>query len=84
MVAGGGLVVIQNPVVGHQTDRCHVRGTDGLDLVYRLKSLLIEEIVKIGNYLVQKSQTLDPLVVTVEFRIELMVIGNGGENNTDP
>jgi hypothetical protein len=40
-------------------------------------------LIKITNYLVEQSQTLETLLVDVIFVIELFVIGDGGEHDRD-
>ena len=70
-----------DPPVGHQSDRGHV--SDRLDFVNRTESLLDQKFVKIGDYLVEESQSFDALVVAVQFDVELVKVGDGREEDAD-
>jgi hypothetical protein len=43
-----------------------------------LKSI---DLVKIGDYFVEKPETLDPLVVEVKLDVELVEVGDAGEDD---
>ena len=61
--------------------RCsHVRGPRALDLLDVFVRLLGEQLVKIGYDLVQQSETLDTLVVRLQFHVELGKVRYRGEH----
>jgi len=67
----GVRLYLVDPHVRHQTDGGHLSRADRFDLVNRAKSLLAQQLVKVGDDLVQEPQALDVLVVAVQLDVEL-------------
>lgn len=45
------------------------------------EALLAEQLIEVGDNLVQQSQALHALVVALQFHVELGEVGNAGEQN---
>lgn len=58
----------------------HVRGPRTLDFLDVFVRLLGEQLVKIGYDLVQQSETLDTLVIRLQFHVKLRKIWYRGEH----
>lgn len=58
----------------------HVRGPRTLDLLDVFVRLLGEQLVEIGYDLVQESETLDTLVIRLQFHVELGKVWYRGEH----
>lgn len=52
-------------------------------VIVSVRNGFITDLVKVGNYLVEKTQTLHALVVPVQLHVELVVVGDGGEYDAD-
>jgi len=57
----GVVVVVGDAQIGDEADGGHVRRADRLDLVDSAESLLSQQLVKVGDDLVQQAQALDAL-----------------------
>ncbi len=77
------LALVENLVLGDEADGGHVGGPDGLDLVEGAESVVADEIIEVGDDLVQEPQALDALVVEVQLHVELVEVGDGGEEDAD-
>ena len=66
-----------------EADRGHVGGPDGLDLVHGAEAILPDQVVKVGDDLVEQSEALDALVVAVQLGVELVKVGDAGEDDAD-
>ena len=59
----------------------HVRSPSGLDLLNVLKRLLLQQLVKVCNDLVQQPQTLHSLIVGLKLHVEVREVRNGGKQD---
>lgn len=66
--------------VSGQSGRGHVRGAGRLDLLDALETLFAEQLVEVGNDLVQQPQTLHALVVRLQLHVKLGEIRYGREH----
>ena len=64
-----------------RTCRSHVSSSRGLDFFDRLKLIFLKNFVKIGDDLVEESETLDALVVGLELDVELGKVGDRREQD---
>ena len=60
----------------------HVRGASRFDLLHVSETLFAEQLVKVGNDLVQQPEALDALVVSLQLHVELGEVWNGREHYT--
>ena len=63
------------------TGSCHVSGAGRFDFLDIFELILAENFIKVGYDLVQQAQTLDALVIGLEFHVKLRKVGNRGEHN---
>lgn len=95
LVDVGQLLAKPERIVGHGDDvrvpfdvtrvpgepgRGHVRGAGGLDLLDALKTLFAQQLVEVGDDLVQQPQTLHALVVGFQLDVKLGEVRYGREH----
>ena len=62
--------------------RCnHVGTPNSFDFLHRFKGWSQKKLIKVANNLIEKPDTLQPLVVGDSLHVELLVAGDGGEHH---
>ena len=59
----------------------HVGCSRRLDLLNTLELVLLQDLVKVGDDLVEEAQALHTLIVGLQLHVELGEVGDGGEYN---
>lgn len=59
----------------------HVGAAHGLDFVDSPEPVLLEQLVKVGDDLVEQPEALEALVRAIHLRVELVKVGNAGEDD---
>ena len=63
------------------TRSCHVGGSCRFDFFNAIKSLFLQDFVKISNDLVQQPQALDTLVISFKLHVKFTKVGDGSEDD---
>lgn len=66
-------------VLRNEANDGHVGAAHGLDFVDSPEAVLLEQLVKVGNDLVEQSEALEALVRAIHLRVELVEVGHAGE-----
>ena len=78
------LPLLLDAQLRNQADRCHISASDRLDLINCPEPLVAEQLIEVGNDLVEESDTLDTLVVPVQLCVELVEVGDACKDHPHP